>query len=687
MNYPGILSLSLLFLLTTQAQSKPKLFEYIVKPGDTCSKIAEERFGDPKAWDKIHIHNPQLGFKLPHKLKPGSRLQLPAPEPDAKLTEMEPQVNSRATDAPVYQEAKLNQELYRGWRINTLENGTAEITFQNQAQIHLHHDTLVIIFGPTTSRIRTRSRATLARGSLRSHLGELAGTPKLLISSPSAETHLGEGQALLSVDKVNTTRLSNHAGKPIQLEGKRGRGKVEVVAGMGSSVKQGQRPSKPKLLPPSPSWSLDSPSQLLNLSGEQPKAWGRWEPVSKASAYRVELARSPDGSQILVITTVPAPTQRFEIRGLPLGTYYARVSALDAQGFESKPSPIKTIKLLSLEFSAPDGSKIKGNSPLPLGSWIEAPEGVSCAQNLGSKARRFQFKEPGQFKLSCVDKSRQLLARPKIEVLPAQSSSAPSSQPQESKLEEPAVPKLTEEYTPLQLDPLRALSSAFATIPSPRRLSLRDEQRMGLHLWVAEAPLAEDSAGNFSPALPSLGVGFSLFNERLMVRAAHAFSIEPFVSKEPEGALFGSLGLRLLRSAFWGLGLSLDLSVWAPTLNDHSGARFLPSLEGSLRQDRFALRLRQGYIRGLEDESITLWSGGYGLEFNLWRALSLGIEADTAFGEEQTERIRLISLGPSLAWMASGFELTTGALFGVSAQSPALSLILGLCWKPLEEDL
>jgi len=49
---------------------------YTVKPGDTLSKIAKERYGDASEWKKIHQANKER-IKDPDKIQPGWTLNLP----------------------------------------------------------------------------------------------------------------------------------------------------------------------------------------------------------------------------------------------------------------------------------------------------------------------------------------------------------------------------------------------------------------------------------------------------------------------------------------------------------------------------------------------------------------------------------------------------------------------------------
>ena len=49
---------------------------YVVKPGDTLSKLAEEFYGDKMLYPKIFEANKDV-LQDPNKIKPGQRLRIP----------------------------------------------------------------------------------------------------------------------------------------------------------------------------------------------------------------------------------------------------------------------------------------------------------------------------------------------------------------------------------------------------------------------------------------------------------------------------------------------------------------------------------------------------------------------------------------------------------------------------------
>ncbi|MEM1417160.1 MAG: LysM domain-containing protein, partial [Myxococcota bacterium] len=233
------------------AAQDSETFEYRVRSGDTCALIARRFYGDWRRYDVIMELNPILreGGEYGHcgpALRPGVTLTLrrdpgaPPPRraassPDAELTAVRRRVQAREPEAADWQRASRGLDLFRGWRVNTLDEATAEVTFRDTSIVHMRENTLVIIFGGEASTARRRTTtARLERGALRSRLGRL----RLEVETPSASAALEGGDAVVSVDGEGTSRVSNHQGGPASVRGQVGDA-VAVRPGYGSEVRAG----------------------------------------------------------------------------------------------------------------------------------------------------------------------------------------------------------------------------------------------------------------------------------------------------------------------------------------------------------------------------------------------------------------------------------------------------------------
>lgn len=395
-----------------QAPPAVETFEYVIQPGDTCSRIARLHFGDRRRWDLIHEFNPRLGPKLPHRLVPGETLILPravpgdGDRPAARVTEMHETVEARRPTDESWNAAWVGLGLYRDWRVHTLDTSTAELTFRDLTVLRMRPETLVIVYGETAGRARRRtSRARLESGALRTRLAEIAGV-RAVVEGPTSETRLSGGEALLSVDEAGTSRIANHDGQPAVVVATDVKSKpVRVRAGMGTRVDRGQAPTPPRPLPATPAWTA-GPRVFATFGGAGGDIAAEWAPVTGAAAYRVEVAREPDGTGVVAVAQTPASTLRFEARSFPPGTWFARVAAVDDDRFESRPSAAVELQVAAIELvpPGPPGSKLAagGETTVLPGTTVAAPDGWLCSAGAeADAAERLTLTEPGTHDLRC----------------------------------------------------------------------------------------------------------------------------------------------------------------------------------------------------------------------------------------------------------------------------------------------
>lgn len=413
------------------AQEREATFQYTVQSGDTCQGLAERFYGTKDAWAKVHQHN-ALG-PMPHHLKAGTVLTLPLAEganPDAKLTELRGTVQARPPAERDWQRAQRGLDLYRAWRVNSLERSTAEITFRDTTALQMRENTIVIIYGATSTRARRQTmEAELQSGALRTRLGELAGggAPKgsgepaisLIISTASSLTTLDDTAALVEAEPDGTARVANHRGASATVAGRTKKGggagrAVTVQAGYGTRVKPASEPEPPRPLPPAPQWASSDPAGFVTF-GEQGTIRGSWAPVPQAARYRVELATEPNGRGLLEAVEVPASVTSFEVQGLPLGSYFVSVSAVDGEKFEGPPSEVRTKQLIRV---APRGAEATGGA-WRQGMVLEVPEGVRCALGEAEPTPRLVLREASAGELRCVDAGGVALAPQPVTVEPS----------------------------------------------------------------------------------------------------------------------------------------------------------------------------------------------------------------------------------------------------------------------------
>ncbi|MEC7525697.1 MAG: hypothetical protein VYE22_37790 [Myxococcota bacterium] len=400
-----------------------EVIPYEIQRGDSCARVARRMFGDRSRYDLIHAYNPGMG-PPPHRLTAGTYLCLPrtAPPrgsgPAARITAIRQRVRARPPEDADWIPARLGQGVDRGSRVNTLTAAFAELTFQDTSVVTLRGDTLVVVYGATEGAVRRGgTEAVLERGALRSRLGELRGANDLEVRTPTSRVALSGGSAVTTVDDEATTRVSNHSGGAARVAGADGAGAVRVAPGMGSKVRRGARPSRPRPLPDAPDWAGGQPARFVGVA-QLTTVVGAWQPVEGARVYRVEISRHADGRELVAQVEVPSDVTRFELHRLPPGTYHARLSTIDGDFFESRPSDawsfeVELGRLLQpgqapAEEAAFDfGDASEEPQPLVLlpGARLTAPDGVQCGVGEGAPAAELAFVESGEGAVRCVDAS------------------------------------------------------------------------------------------------------------------------------------------------------------------------------------------------------------------------------------------------------------------------------------------
>ncbi len=398
---------------TTPASAQPptatdsvEIIEYTVVAGDNCGRIAQRMWGNARRYDIIHSYNPDMG-PPPHQLIAGTVLHLPrvatdaSALPDARVTAAERSVTARPSTAETWRAAAVGLPLYRGWHVTTEERSSAELTFRDTSVIAMRADTLVIIFGDAAGRVRRGgTEATLDHGTMRTALGALRGDAgggsalALHVTTLSGSADMNGGSSVVSVDDGGTSRISAHVGE-VSVRGETGPA-VSVPEGMGSAVVPHARPTPPRPLPAAPTW-MNGPRRFLGAPGRGAVISGEWAAVANARTYHVEIARSADGRDVVSTTEVPSSVTRFELHGFPAGTYYLRVSTIDMDFFESRPSEVLTVVAADARFLAPgateggtfpaiDPSEEPGPLELPFGTRVSVPDDVHCVLADGSSA-------------------------------------------------------------------------------------------------------------------------------------------------------------------------------------------------------------------------------------------------------------------------------------------------------------
>ena len=410
------------------------LIELMVRPGDSCASIARRLYGDGRRYDRIHAHNDDLG-PLPHHLSPGTVLRVPRPAsaaPDASLVRTVNRVEARPAGTSRFAPARPGLALFRGAEVATAAASAAEIAFRDHDSLQMRENTLVVVYGHRRDQARMRTgRAYLERGALRGRLAELAGGRRWSIDTPTSRTNFQQGDAVIQVQTDGTSRIANHGAQAALVASRavdddeletggstippHGSQVLRLPSGMGTLVRAGEAPTAPRPLPEAPRFRATTALRVVGLTGHGASVHLAFLPVERASRYRIELSRDPDGNDLLVSAEVSAAIHETTIHRIPPGTYYASLATIDRDFFESRPSPRRAVYVLEARVVVPGGDSPEvlpydpGDPSLPFapprvlpGTWIVAPPGLRC----GTDERPTQLstvRGEGRRQVTCVD--------------------------------------------------------------------------------------------------------------------------------------------------------------------------------------------------------------------------------------------------------------------------------------------
>ncbi len=183
--------------------------------------------------------------------------------------------------------------------------------------------------------VRT-TKLKLDQGSILSRVQKLAQRDsRFEISTPTAMSFIRGTEFRVKVEPEGATRLE-------VLEGRVDFGDTEqnvsVDGNFGSLVNaQGTMPDQPHRLPTAPA-QLITPEDRQVLEGDLANYNFAWATVGNAARYHLEVSADAEFKQLVDETWVEgssAQVQSLDLSDLEPGTYFWRVSALDAEGYES----------------------------------------------------------------------------------------------------------------------------------------------------------------------------------------------------------------------------------------------------------------------------------------------------------------------------------------------------------------
>jgi hypothetical protein len=334
---------------------------YTVKASDKLIRLAREMLNRPADWNEVARFN---GMKDPNLIKPGQRINIPlrllkwAPS-QAKVISLSGDVQAGGTALT------LGAAVPEGTRVQTGANSSAVVQLGDGSQIKLLPNTLAQVVSNRDYAMRDASASgsttwfsgliRLSQGALETLATKLTNRANpLQIETPTSLVGVRGTQFRVAFDdpaskNARTEVLEGlvRADNPAQQSG------ADLPMGTGALVKPAEKDIRVVKL-------LDAPD-LSAIPAEVVKPQGNWPlpMLAGASAYRVQVASDSQFNQIVRDLKVTGGDT--QLGSLVVGSWYARVRGIDAQGLEG----FDAVKQLVVRNPAPSQWRVS-NSQLSL---------------------------------------------------------------------------------------------------------------------------------------------------------------------------------------------------------------------------------------------------------------------------------------------------------------------------------
>ena len=355
----GLLGIAALVQTVALAQTTPDeellpvVETYVVREGDTLSKLARRHLGPEALWNTNIAINPDLPD--PNIIRPGQVIniitgyELPAPvvveEVEVYQAEIDKIFNvvEKNVKRSDWSGAIEGDRLFPQDAVRTLENSAAVLQFDGASSV------LVTEY----SQIFLRALESQESGVSRSEIEIRSGETELRleqIDAPQQQIEINVAGTITrparGADGSNSTRARKVGDDRSQVMVYEGSSAVEsagvsvaVDKGMGTTAVAGQAPAAPERLLPAPALNaLDDEVIAENIEFS-------WEPLDGAAAYRLDVCKDRQCTQPIFNKRGISETT-LTVPSLPVGVSYWRVTAVSASGldgFTSSPGNLKVV--------------------------------------------------------------------------------------------------------------------------------------------------------------------------------------------------------------------------------------------------------------------------------------------------------------------------------------------------------
>lgn len=328
---PTLLALLLAALVTQPLAAATPTGEHVVRPGETLEGITAKYLGSSKQWREVWKLNPEV--RNPNMLKPGQRIRVLLPDSLPASSALVARVARRVQKKPdpePWQPARAGDRLQERHGIQTLEQSSAELRFQDETLLTLTERSLVFLRGmqkPALPRDRSQIELVEGQGDLERRAGRVRSEDiEITVGTAVATPSPGNARARFRAAPKSAKVMSYSGSTSVSGAGRA----VKVAEGMGVSVPEGGAPSAPEKLLAAP--------VLESLEIDVPRPALRWPAVAGAAKYTVEICRDRRCAEVVARETALARTEWTPPEPLAAAKLFWRVTAESASGLDGYPA-------------------------------------------------------------------------------------------------------------------------------------------------------------------------------------------------------------------------------------------------------------------------------------------------------------------------------------------------------------
>jgi glucodextranase-like protein len=271
----------------------------------------------------------------------------------ATLAGFERTVRTKRASGLAWEDAREDLPLYENDAVRTFEKSAATIAFGRDDLVEVDQNALVVIKshevegGEGEISLALLSADFLADleskpAAERTRALDEAAARRQITLRPVPGTGAGGKKARVAVRTLpdRSTSIAALAGS-LTILGPKGE-KVTLTEKMVTRISDQGQVLQPRLLPPAPQLSSPEDGATYPFLRQAPRVDMTWRATERARAYRVVVATDPAFRRIFADEGVEGTS--FTLRNLQPGTYYWRVRARDADGFEGPYSAIRSVR-------------------------------------------------------------------------------------------------------------------------------------------------------------------------------------------------------------------------------------------------------------------------------------------------------------------------------------------------------